>query len=146
MIVSGSTDGTIRVWRTSDGASLGPPLHTDEDTVNCLAVIDSPDPDHAGPLVAGAGDDGRFQIWDVPTGRLIRSISASPESIDTITTVSTPEGPVLVTGGADSELRTWDPTDGNLLAVNQFPSRIRALRSTDDRLVLCFGWEVAALG
>jgi WD40 repeat protein len=145
MIASGSTDGTIRIWRMSDGTSLGAPLHTDEDTVNCLAVLDDVDSAHSGPLVAGSGDDGRLQIWDVPSGQLVRSIPASSEIVDAVTTISTSSGHVVVTGGVDGELRTWDPSDGALLATQPLPARVHALRTTGDSLVAAFGWEVTVL-
>jgi WD40 repeat protein len=145
MVASGSNDGTIRIWHTADAVQLGPALHTDEDTINCLAVLPSLDPGNAGPFIAGAGDDGRIQIWDVPTGRLVRSIRASGEPINSITTVATADGLVLISGGDDSRLQTWDPAQASLLDVKPLPARIRALHPHDDLLVACFGWEVAVL-
>jgi hypothetical protein len=54
--------GTTRIWRISDGSLLGLPLHSDEDTVNCLTALNTVEPGYAGPLVVGSGDDGRLQI------------------------------------------------------------------------------------
>lgn len=144
-LVSGSTDGTTRIWSVVDAVQLGPALHTDEDTVNCVTVVEQARPAHLGPIVVGSGDDGRLQFRDVPTGELLDSIAVSDQPIDALTTVAAPDGPVVVTGGADATLRTWDPITGGLLAARQLPDRIRALVPVDDGLAVAFGWEVAVL-
>ncbi len=55
VIISGSDDGTVRVWRLADGTPVGEPLHGHDDTVNGVAVGALPD---GTPVIISGGYDG----------------------------------------------------------------------------------------
>ncbi|MGB2860741.1 MAG: pentapeptide repeat-containing protein, partial [Candidatus Microthrix parvicella] len=105
-LVSGSTDGTIRVWDPNERTELG---RLEGHTDRVLSVGWSPD----GTRLVSGSDDGTIRIWDPnersELGRLeghtggVRSVGWSPD------------GTRLVSGSNDGTIRVWDPDDGTEL-------------------------------
>ena len=61
-VLTGSVDGTARVWEATTGRPIGPPIrHGDQ----VLSVAFSPD----GRLIFTGGSDGAVRRWDAATGR-----------------------------------------------------------------------------
>lgn len=70
LVASSSTDGTVRLWRISDGSLL----YVLEGHTNYVrSVAFSPD----GNLLASGSNDRTVRIWQVSDGTLIRTISSS---------------------------------------------------------------------
>ena len=68
-LVSGSDDGTIRVWDVESGDTVLGPIKTGHEHVS--AVINSPDT----TKIATCGyNEGAFKIWDAKTGNLLSTI------------------------------------------------------------------------
>ena len=61
-IVSGSHDGTIRVWDTETGEAIGKPLEPNHGSFASIAI--SPDEKH---IVSGGDslDEGYVDMWDL---------------------------------------------------------------------------------
>ena len=72
LISSTSADGTLRIWNTEMVDEEGPSDHTHE-VVKELAI--SAD----GTRLISAGENGRFQLWDVATGQKIRGVFQSTQ-------------------------------------------------------------------
>ena len=102
-VISGSEDGTARLWNADSGTSIGSPLRHREPVI---AVAFSPD----GKTVLTGSDDHAARLWDATTGE-----PAGPEL--------TPQGGVIamafhagrklvLTGSRDSTARLRDVTTG----------------------------------
>ncbi|MDI3290722.1 WD40 repeat domain-containing protein [Polyangium sp. 15x6] len=76
-------------------------LEGHEDTVESLAF--SPD----GQLASGARD-GCVRLWEVPSGRLLRSLCLPSLQNATIVLAYSPGGHVLAIGAADGSTHLWD--------------------------------------
>ena len=70
LVASSSTDGTVRLWRVSDGSLL---YVLEDHTDYVLSVAFSPD----GHLLASGSNDRTVRLWQVSDGTLIRTISSS---------------------------------------------------------------------
>jgi WD40 repeat protein len=103
----------VRLWRTQDlregltaperEFKLGPGLVADADV------------DPSGRTLAVAGTDRRIQLWDLTTGRKLRSFGPHTGQIRTV--VFSPNGKTLATATAqDHVVRLWDVASGTLLA------------------------------
>jgi WD40 repeat protein len=68
-IVSGSSDGTIRIWDATSGAEVVPPLRDPDDAVTSVAF--SPD----GTKLISGSLDRTIRIWDVSAGTEIHPTS-----------------------------------------------------------------------
>ena len=111
LVISGSVDRTIRLWRLQTGESSGVLLgHLD----NVTAVKFSPDGEHA----ASASRDSTVRIWNIRTGSfkaLNHSLSGKANYIRDIS--YSPDGNLLASVADDGRIRIWDALRGELLRV-----------------------------
>ncbi len=66
-----------------------------------------------GRLLASAGDDGQVKIWDVATGRELRSLPYEHSSFPTL--AFSPVGHLLAVPSADRTVKLWDADSGQLV-------------------------------
>src|SRR5262249_22182665 len=76
-----------------------------------------------GEGVANSGVPTRIRLWELVTGKEVRSFH--DQSTDIYALVFTPDGKTLISGGRDGVLRFWDPTTGK---------QFREIRGTDESL------------
>lgn len=117
MLISGSSDNTLRVWRVEEDF--------------CLQVLSGHSSriwdvssNSVGDMAASASGDSTVQIWDL---RALRADDSSPEVPQTsVSTLNGHEGDVysvkfhpangmVASGGYDKTVRLWDVATGTLL-------------------------------
>jgi hypothetical protein len=139
-VLTGSHDGTARLWETATGKELGVLRHDRK----VRAVAWSPD----GRTVLTGSRDGTAQLWEAATGKRHATLHHG----DAVAAVAwSPDGGTVLTGGWDHEARLWDPATGRELATLSHEDRVKAVAySPDGRTVLTAGddgtarlWEVA---
>ena len=145
-LVTGSYDGTVRLWDAATHRQIGAPLATHDDKINSVAF--SPD----GKLVASGADDGMVRLWDVATHRQIGAPLTSHSGV-VYSVAFSPDGKTLATGSADGTIRLWDvatqqvttsrPTSSPVFDVAFSPDgKILATGNLDDTAQL---WDLATL-
>ena len=106
-LVSGSADGTIRIWNLNTGTQLRT-LEAHSDAVNCLAI--APD----GQTFASGSSDKNIKIWNLHTGKEVRKLGgwfpAHSDSIDCLAIA--PNGQTLVSGSRDHTIKVWNLANG----------------------------------
>jgi WD40 repeat protein len=133
-ILTGAESGTVQLWDATTGGAVGPPL---EHRQAVRHVSFSPD----GKLVATAYRDGlhRLQplpqrtlqtgvarIWNPRSGKLL--VSLTGHQGDVYQTAWSPNGKLLLSGGADATARLWDVSTGKqLTAPIPHESAVRAV-------------------
>ncbi|KAL4071250.1 hypothetical protein V8B97DRAFT_436951 [Scleroderma yunnanense] len=109
-IVSGSNDGTVRVWDTDRGVQIGSPLYGH--TSNVTSVAFSPD----GTRVVSGSEDRTVRVWDVnrgmQVGRLLQGHTSHVRSV-----TFSPDGTRIVSGSNDKTVRLWE-ADGSVQVGN----------------------------
>jgi len=99
-LVSGSLDGTARVWDADTGEQL---LCLHHGTgVGVWSVAYSPD----GRRIVSGAVDGTIRVWESETGKELRSILGH-ESLVTAVAYS-PDGRRIASGSMDNTVRLWD--------------------------------------
>jgi WD domain, G-beta repeat len=88
VVVSGSSDGTVRVWDLAGGTPVGEPFTGHEGAVRTLAVGEL----HGRPVVVSGGRDRTVRVWE-ESGRLRQMIEV--ESIINALTLVPDDGGVL---------------------------------------------------
>lgn len=104
LIVTGSSDGSVRLWRGSNPTAAPPnPAFRHTGRVNAVAL------DASRGLAASAGEDGTVRFWKVspwgPTGPIL------PHGGPVTSLAFTADGRSLVTGAKDGQVRVWDVPD-----------------------------------
>jgi WD40 repeat protein len=110
VIMSGSWDGTVRVWRAAGGAPVGEPLRGHRDRVYAVAAGALPD---GTPVIVSGGQDGTIRVWraagGAPVGEPLRGYD-SP--VTAVAVGALPDGtPVIISGGGDGTVRVWRLAD-----------------------------------
>jgi WD40 repeat protein len=103
----------VRLWRTQD-LREGLTAPEREFQLGPGAVTDA-DVDPSGRILAVAGTDRRIQLWDLTSGRKLRSFGTHTAPIRAI--AFSPDGKTLATATTqDAVVRLWDVASGTLLA------------------------------
>lgn len=108
------------------------------------AVAFSPD----GTLVITGSSDDTAKLWDVATGRLVRTLEGHAHSVTSV--AFSPDGQHVVSGSNDKTLRLWEVTTGRLIhtfaghsdrvgSVVFSPDGSRVLSGSNDKTVKL--WE-----
>jgi WD40 repeat protein len=110
------------------------------------AVAFSPD----GLTLASGGADRLVRMWDIETGRLLRSLRGHTNDVRAI--VFTPDGHTLATGSEDRTIRLWNGMTGEptKLLFTRYDHNVCSLSLSPDGLMLARGshnkdikiWEV----
>jgi WD40 repeat protein/transcriptional regulator with XRE-family HTH domain len=95
-LVTGSFDGSLKLWDLQSGALLWTGWHTDL----IRTVTFTPD----GRTIASGGDDGCIRFWDVLSGRNV-GVLQHPQPIFFL--VWNPEGNLLASSILDGSIRLW---------------------------------------
>ena len=110
VIVSGSDDYTVRVWRLADGTPVGEPL-PHSSLVTSVAVEALPD---GTPVIISGTYNGTVRVWRLadgtPAGEPLRGHDSRVEAV---AMGALPDGtPVIVSADRDGTVRVWRLADG----------------------------------
>jgi hypothetical protein len=135
-VLSGSADGTARLWDTETGKEL---QVFRGHSANVMGVAFSPD----GRRAATASDDRSVRLWGAETGQELARFEGHTQVLKTV--AFSPDGRRLLSAGDDFTVRMWDVEGRAELRRFGHPSWVRcAAFSPDGRYALsaCFDRNV----
>lgn len=103
IIVSGTVDGAIRVWRTIDGKRIA----SIDNGGRISDMVVSPDAE----MVATGDHFGVVRLWRAADGKSLATLSELSGSVQSL--AFTPDGR-LISGEDGGSIRLWEPEDGSL--------------------------------
>ncbi len=107
-IVSGEFHGQVCVWRTATGERV---LRLKEDLKQeQVGHIPSATVHPDGAQFATGSDEGTIGIWEIQSGRKLRTIEAHSDIVHRLQYSS--DGKQLVSASADKTIRVWNATTG----------------------------------
>ena len=109
--VTGSYDGTVRVWDLTTGTPTGDPLTGHTGPVMAVAPAVLPG---GRPVAVTGSADATVRVWDLATGAPAGDpLTGHTGSVTAVATAVLPGGrPVAVTGSDDATVRVWDLATG----------------------------------
>ena len=107
-IVSGSKDGTLRIWNVASGAVLLV-LRGHDDSVGSVSWS------HDGNRIVSGSDDRTIHIWDAESGGEVAILRGH---IDRVRSVGwSPDGTTIVSGSRDGTVGLWSADLGTFQGV-----------------------------
>ena len=109
VIISGSDDGTVRVWDPTTGTPIGQPLTGHAGPVNAVA---SGQIDGRTVIISGS-DDGTVRVWDPTTGTPAADpFTGHAGPVNAVASGQADGRTVIISGSDDGTVRVWDATTG----------------------------------
>ena len=140
LVLSASSDSTIKLWNAESGQLLrtliGHEAYTHGGSTSRAVTSVSFSPD--GKLAVSAGDDRTVRLWDVGTGRLLRTTVANSTKVETV--AFSPNGSIIVSGGDSDSM--WDDAQSK---DRTRPKTLRAWRADTGALLHTFGDHAATV-
>lgn len=105
-LLAGCADGTLRLWRVSDGQ----PLHVFVGHTGVVwSVAVSPD----GRFCASGGDDQIVRVWDMASGQVVRMFHGHTQTVETVAWDAT--SALVASAGWDATVQVWERATGSCL-------------------------------
>jgi WD40 repeat protein len=124
-IISGSEDGTARLWDVDTGVCSQVFHHGDRTYIS--KVVFSPQ----GNLIASGDWSGKVKLWEVGTGRCRHTLNGHVKRVETI--AFSPRGNLIFSSSVDGEARLWDTETGVCRWTHHYdtPRRYREQRKAN---------------
>lgn len=104
LLVSGSSDGTVRVWNFKTGHCL----HVLRGHANWVrSVAFSPD----GKTIASGSEDSSIRLWNAHTGQCQQTLKGHANWVRSV--AFSPDGETVVSGSGDQSAKLWDVATGS---------------------------------
>jgi len=123
LVVSGSTDETLRVWDPDSGESL---LTIDGANLGAWAVAVSPD----GERVAAGCKDGVVREFSMTDGSLLRELTGHLGYVRAV--AYTPSGSHLLSSAGDGTIRAWGASDKPVLVLDEHRGGVLSIDVSPD--------------
>ena len=123
-LVSGSADGTTRLWNPTTGQSLGATAAIYKGGVTCLAL--SPD----GKLIASGGEDKEVKIYDSHNGTWMRRLAGYQGTI--VSVAFSPDSKTIAVTSQDGITNLSNSDTGSFVARTEASPGVRAVRYSAD--------------
>jgi WD40 repeat protein/serine/threonine protein kinase len=154
LALSGHKGGTIQLWDVArerclwtsppqsvlTGCELQPPERQEWHTKCVTSIHFSPD----GRCALSGSEDQTLRLWDVETGRCIRTFVGHTETVRSVS--FSPDGRRTLSGSWDKTVRLWDVGTGR--CVRAFEGHTEAVGSVcfspDGQFVLSGSWDKTA--
>jgi eukaryotic-like serine/threonine-protein kinase len=139
ILVSGSNDGTAKVWDLATGRVCRTlPINS-----HVTSVAFSPD---GKTLASGSWDKPFLRLWDVSTGQLLRTFEGQQGYVWSV--AFSPGGKTLVSGSQDQTVMLWDVATGLARATLRgqgVPVTSVAVSPDDKTIASSSGWTARAV-
>ncbi len=116
ILASASADTTLKLWDVQSGELL----RTLEEYTSEVwgATLQGGEVwgvafDPRGMMLASASEDARVKLWDVQSGKLLRTLKGHTERV--LDVVFEPQGGMLASASNDGTVKLWDASSGELL-------------------------------
>ncbi|CCA76249.1 related to WD40-repeat protein (notchless protein) [Serendipita indica DSM 11827] len=121
VIISGSRDGTLRLWNSETGRQIGLPFEGHTDQVNSVAF--SPDSRH----IVSCSNDKTVRLWDVETGdQVLPPLEGHTSWVNSV--AFSPDACHVASGSHDCTVRLWNAEEGRQIG-EPFAGHTGAVRS-----------------
>ena len=142
LLASGSNDKTVRLWEVTTGRELrilfdrsdfaGPLMFSP--MVSSVAF--SPD----GKVIASGSNDSTIKLWEVMTGRELRTLSGHSHSVSSV--AFSPDGTVIASGSEDRTIKLWEVMTGRApRTFSGYSSSVSSVAFSPDGKVIASGGE-----
>ena len=98
LATGGILDGTVKVWKASDGSMLATLRGGSSNSIVSCDVTDN--------LVAGGGNDKTCRVWDIKSQRMVHQLVGHTNNITCVRFLG--RGQKVVTASKDRQLKVWD--------------------------------------
>ncbi|KAK8809013.1 hypothetical protein WA171_001141 [Blastocystis sp. BT1] len=100
LLMAGSADGIIRIWRTS---SFSEPLTLTTNQNDLYSIAAHP---VVPQFILSGGFNGTVELWNSETSRILKQYSPHSSSVSALTV--NPAGNLAISGGKDQRIAVWD--------------------------------------
>ncbi|WOL03239.1 hypothetical protein Cni_G11959 [Canna indica] len=136
LLLTGSLDETVRMWRPDELAPVGSPCKGH--ALGVVSVAAHP----SGAVAASSSIDGFIRVFDVDSYASIATLEASPSEVWSMQ--FDPKGTILaVAGGGGSTVKLWDTSTWQLVASFPVPRPDGAPpdKTGSSKFVLSVAWS-----
>ncbi|WP_370216712.1 hypothetical protein [Kitasatospora sp. GAS1066B] len=128
--VTGSVDGTVRVWDLATGQPVGQPLSGHGGGVRAVVCAEL----GGRPVAVSGSYDGTVRVWDLATGQPVgQPLSGHGGGVRAVVCAELGGRPVAVSGSYDGTVRVWDLATGQPVGqpLSGHGSGVRAVACTE---------------